>query len=227
MANLHDGELWTIDAFVSGFANNAYLIASKESGLSVIIDTPDEPHELIAAARDTAVAAILITHNHWDHLEGFDDVVAEFAVPVGVGADDADKVREEHGYNDLIDVGHGTMLEFGDIKLRCIFTPGHTPGSTCYLLPAESPGAVPHLFAGDTLFPGGPGRSVSPAALGQMLESIRAHLHTLPTETAVLPGHGDRTTIEASIAESADFPYWDAASRPADLSGDVAWAMTE
>ena len=226
MANLHDGELWTIDAFVSGFANNAYLITSKASGLGIIIDTPDEPHELIAAARDTAVAAILITHSHWDHLEGFDDVVSEFPVPVGVGADDAGQVRDDHGYNDLIDVGHGTMLEFGDIKFRCIFTPGHTPGSTCYLLPAESPGAVPHLFAGDTLFPGGPGRSASPEALGQMLDSIRAHLHTLPTETAVLPGHGDRTTIGASIAESADFPYWDAASRPADLSGDVAWAMT-
>lgn len=225
MANIHDGELWTIDAYVSGFANNAYLITSKESGLSVIIDTPDEPHELIKAARETAVAAILITHNHWDHLQGFDVVVSEFPVPVGVGADDADKVRDEHGYNDLIDVGHGTMLEFGDITFRCIFTPGHTPGSTCYLLPAESPGAVPHVFTGDTLFPGGPGRSATPEALGQILDSIRSDLHTLPSDAAVLPGHGDGTTIAASIAESEDFPYWDAASRPADLSGDVAWAI--
>lgn len=226
MANVHDGELWTIDAYVSGFSNNAYLITSKETGQGVIIDTPDEPFELIEAARNTDVVAILITHNHWDHLEGFDAVISEFSVPVGIGDDDADKLRDDHGYTDLIDVSHGTMLERGGITFRCIFTPGHTPGSTCYLLPAESPGAKPHVFAGDTLFPGGPGRSASPEALGQMLRSIREHLHTLPTDTVVLPGHGDSTTIDASIAESADFPYWDAKSRPADLSGDVAWALT-
>ena len=220
MADIHDGELWSIKAYVSGFANNAYLITSKESGQSVIIDTPDQPNELIAAAKDTAVAAILITHNHWDHLQGFDVVTAEFPVPVGIGDGDADKVREDHSYSELFDVSHDTMLNFGGITLRCVFTPGHTPGSTSFVLPAESPGAIPHVFTGDTLFPGGPGRSASPEALDQMLTSIRTHLHTLPREAAVLPGHGDGTTIGASIDESRDFPYWDAASRPRDVAGE-------
>ena len=224
MAEIHDGELRSINAYVSGFAINAYLITSKESRQSIIIDTPDEPHELIAAAKDTAVAAILITHNHWDHLEGFDVVTSEFPVPVGIGDDDAAKVREVHGYTDLFDVSHDTMLNIGGIPLRCIFTPGHTPGSTSFVLPAESPGALPHVFTGDTLFPGGPGRSASAEALDQLLTSIRTRLHTLPTEAVVLPGHGDGTTIGASIDESKDFPYWDAASRPDGLSGDVAWA---
>ena len=224
MARIHDGELWSIDAFVSGFSNNAYLITSKATNQSVIVDTPDQPNELIAAAKETAVAAILITHNHWDHLQGFAAVTDEFPVPVGIGADDAPAVRDQHSYDDLIDVGHDAMLDFGGITLRCIFTPGHTPGSTCYILPSESPGSRPHVFTGDTLFPGGPGKSGSPEALDQMLTSIRTRIHTLPEEAAVLPGHGDGTTIGASVAESAGFPYWDREDRPADLSGDVTWA---
>ena len=224
MANIHEGETVSIEAFVSGFANNAYLITNKGNNNSIIIDTPDAPHELIAAAKQTSVVAILITHNHWDHLQGFDVVSAEWAVPVGIGADDAAKVRDEHGYDDLFDVGHDTRLSIGGINLRCIFTPGHTPGSTCFLLPAEKPGATPVVFTGDTLFPGGPGRSDSPAALDQMLTSIRTQLHTLPTEALVLPGHGDSTNMAASIEESANFSYWDQASRPDDLCGDVTWA---
>ena len=223
-AYIHDGADLTIEAYVSGFANNAYLITSKLTTQSIIVDTPDAPHELIAAAKKTTVAAILITHNHWDHLQGFDAVTAEFPVPVGIGADDAAKVRDEHGYDNLIDVSHDTLLTIGGINLRCIFTPGHTPGSTCYLLPAENPGAAPTVFTGDTLFPGGPGRSASPESLDQMLTSIRTRLHSLPPDAAVLPGHGDGTTIGASIEESADFQYWDPASRPEGLSGDVTWA---
>lgn len=224
MASIHEGADLSIQAFVSGFYNNAYLITSKATNQSIIIDTPDAPHELIAAAKETDVAAILITHNHWDHLEGFDVVTGEWPVPVGIGADDAGKVRDEHGYNDLFDVGHDTKLSIGGINLRCIFTPGHTPGSTCFLLPSETPGAKPFVFTGDTLFPGGPGRSDSPEALDQMLTSISTHLLTLPPDAAVLPGHGDSTTLEASIEESAGFPYWNQASRPEGLCGDVAWA---
>ena len=224
MATIHDGADLSIQAFVSGFYNNAYLITSKATNCSIIIDTPDAPHELIAAAKQTDVAAILITHNHWDHLEGFDVVTAEWPVPVGIGADDAAKVRDDHGYDELFDVSHDTKLSIGGINLRCIFTPGHTPGSTSFLLPSETPGAKPFVFTGDTLFPGGPGRSDSPEALDQMLTSIRTNLLTLPPDAAVLPGHGDSTTLAASIEESAGFPYWDRASRPEGLSGDVTWA---
>ncbi len=223
MSNIYRGSLWRIDSWVSGFANNSYLITCEASAQSVIVDTPEEPLEMIAAAEQTDVQAILITHNHWDHIEGFDAVTERFNVPVGIGANDAEALEDRSGYSNPLAVNHDTLLQFGNIRLRCIATPGHTDGSTCYMLPAEKPNANPHLFTGDTLFPGGPGRTRSAEALSQILDSIASRLHTLPSNTVALPGHGDRTTIADSVAEARNFPYWSDHERPSDLFGDVAW----
>ena len=220
MAIEYQGDLWTIGRWVSGFYNNAYLVTCRSTNKSVIIDTPDNPNEMIAAAAETDVQAILITHNHWDHLEGFDTVTSRFNVPVGIGSNDAHAVQDEDGYRDPIDVSQDNILQIGEISIRCIETPGHTPGSTSYLLPGDSPSSAPHVFTGDTLFPGGPGKTQSPAALDQIINSITSRLHTLPADTVVMPGHGDFTTIAESAEEYAVF-----ASKPrdADLFGDVAW----
>lgn len=220
MAEIYDGALWRIDNWVSGFANNSYLVTCLSTNQSIIIDTPDEPTEMMAAAAETDVQAILITHNHWDHLEGFDVVTERFDVPVGIGSDDADEISNRDGYRSPIDVSNDAKLQFGNIRIRCIATPGHTPGSTSYLLPAESPSAHPHVFTGDTLFPGGPGRTGSPEALNQIIESITDRLHTLPTDAVVLPGHGGSTTIAESIDEYRVFA---SKSHPPDLHGDVTW----
>ncbi len=214
------GDLWTIGRWVSGFYNNAYLVTCNSTNKSVIIDTPDKPHELVAAAAQTDVQAILITHNHWDHLEGFDVVTDHFKAPVGIGANDADAISDKDGYRDPIDVSQDNILQVGDISIRCMETPGHTAGSTCYLLPGDNPGSSPHVFTGDTLFPGGPGKTGSPEALNQIITSITSQLHKLPADTVVMPGHGDFTTIEQSAEEYAVF-----AAKPRDpgLFGDVAW----
>lgn len=220
MAIEYQGDLWAIGRWVSGFYNNAYLVTCLSTNKSVIIDTPDKPHELIAAAEATDVQAILITHNHWDHLEGFDVVTDRFKVPVGIGANDAHAVADRAGYRDPIDVSQDRILQAGNISVRCIETPGHTPGSTSYLLPGDKPGAAPHVFAGDTLFPGGPGKTQNPAALDQIIDSITARLHVLPANTVVMPGHGDFTTIEESAEEYVVFA---AKPRNPGLFGDVAW----
>jgi glyoxylase-like metal-dependent hydrolase (beta-lactamase superfamily II) len=216
----YSGELWSIGRWVSGFYNNAYLITCKTTNNSVIVDTPDKPLELIAAAEDTDVQAILITHNHWDHLEGFDLVTSRFEVPVGIGANDAHAIDDREGYRDPIDVSQDKTLQVGEITIRCIETPGHTPGSTCYVLPGDKPSAAPHVFTGDTLFPGGPGRTADPDSLNQIIESIAGRLHKLPANSVVMPGHGDFTTIAESVEEYAVF-----ASKPreAGLFGDVTW----
>jgi glyoxylase-like metal-dependent hydrolase (beta-lactamase superfamily II) len=106
------------------------------------------------------------------------------------------------------------VIDVGAFRMRAIYTPGHTPGSTCLLVNR-------FLLSGDVLFPGGPGRTQTPANLRQTIESIKARLLVLPGETAVLPGHGDGTTIARAKQEYAAF-----ASRehPADLCGDVTWA---
>lgn len=242
MSNIFTGTRWSVQRFISGFANNAFLITCVRTGKSVIVDTPADPDELIAAARATRVEAVLITHGHQDHLEGLSAVVGEFGAPIGIGVADremlsgpADKLPISQ---EFIDVSTGRSVEVGDITLRAMATPGHTPGSTCFVLgrsPGPGPGtrtgpvtdssgssdAITHVFTGDTLFPGGPGRSASPQALGQMLDSITAHIFTLPDTAVVLPGHGEFTTIGASRREHAAF-----ATKPLDpeLSGDVTWS---
>ena len=97
--------------------------------------------------------------------------------------------------------------------MTALFTPGHTDGSTCFLIGN-------HLFSGDTLFPGGPGKSRSPEALRTELDSITSKLLILPDETAVYPGHGDDT----SIAEARrQYRVFASKSHPDDLCGDVSW----
>lgn len=218
MATVYEGELWTIQSFVSGFQNNAYLLTCNRTKKSIVIDTPDQPSELIEAAAKTDVQAVLITHNHLDHLQGFNDVLAKAKVPVGIGADDAHAIMSRPFGE--VDVSHGKLISTGDITLRSIATPGHTPGSTCYMLPSEVPGATPHVFTGDTLFPGGPGKSGSVEAFEQLVSSIETHLLSLPEATAVLPGHGDSTTIKASQLE---FDVFSKSPRRDGLFGDVTW----
>ena len=204
-----------LQVFVSGFSNNAWLVTSKSRNQSLIIDTPGDPHELLAAVQDTEITAILITHNHWDHLQGFEDVMRVLDVPVGIGAADAPEV-EKTGTSPSIDVSDGALIAVGDLELRAIATPGHTPGSTCYYLDLDSG----HLFSGDTLFPGGPGRTGSPANLKQIVDSIGAKLLTLPPQTAVHPGHGDDTSVGEA---KGDYDAFIARPRPEGLSGDVTW----
>jgi glyoxylase-like metal-dependent hydrolase (beta-lactamase superfamily II) len=222
MSIVFTGKYWSIQRFVSGFSNNAFLITCARTNNSVIIDTPANPVELIEAQTKTNPTFIVITHGHRDHLEGFGDVNGDESQLVGIGEDDRSSLPNPKTFG--IDVSAGQLLPAGDISLRCIATPGHTPGSTCYVL--ESPeslaaGEVSHVFTGDTLFPGGPGKSSSHEALKQIIDSLEQHIFTLPDATVVLPGHGEFTIIGESKREYAAF-----SSRPLDsnLFGDVTWA---
>ncbi|MBA7640064.1 Hydroxyacylglutathione hydrolase [subsurface metagenome] len=107
----------------------------------------------------------------------------------------------------------GDLVNFGTVSLRVLHTPGHSPGSLCLLLGK-------HLFSGDTLFPGGPGKTGTPAAFEQIVNSITEKLFVLPDETLVYPGHGEDTILGKEKQAFAVF-----ASRPSNpgLCGDVLW----
>jgi glyoxylase-like metal-dependent hydrolase (beta-lactamase superfamily II) len=195
------------------YANNVYIVADRATKRALLVDAPIGSAEALAAAKSYGVAEIVVTHRHGDHWAEIDAVKKALAVPVRCHeADRAPYAQKVDGT-----VNDGDEIALGETRVRVIHTPGHTPGSICLLV--ETPGALA-LISGDTLFPGGPGRSGSPADLRQMIDSITAKLLVLPGDTAVHPGHGDGTTIAASQREYAVF-----ASKTHDpnLCGDVTW----
>ena len=191
------------------FANNAYVIADREAAEAVIVDMPAESSQTLEAVRDLRVIAILLTHTHPDYWPEYDLVKGATDAPVLCHP--AERVMPAEKIDRPL--ADGDHLAVGGLSLLVIHTPGHTPGSCCFLVGR-------YLIAGDTLFPGGPGHSNSPQELQQNITSITERLYTLPGDTLVLPGHGDNTTIEQSRQEYAVF-----ASRPhpPDLHGDVLW----
>ena len=191
------------------YDNNAYLLVCPQTNESIIIDTPADPGKLIDAAKATSVKAILITHNHVDHIQGFSEVTAAIGAPVGIGEADARALPEAPDFylEDRQEVKAGT------VRLRAISTPGHTAGSTCLV-------AGKRLFTGDTLFPGGPGRTGSPENLKQIIDSVNSKLFVLGDDFAFYPGHGDDGRLETAKEEYAIYASKD---HRADLCGDVLW----
>lgn len=205
----YDGEVRITKINMGPYNNNGYIVACPETNEGIIIDTPAEPEKLLNSLDDVRIMAILITHGHQDHLLGFKEIKSGVGAPVGIGAEDAHYLSRPPE----IDLKDGDVIKFGNQEVRVLATPGHTDGARCFLVGK-------HLFSGDTLFPGGPGRSRSPAALKQELDSITRKLLVLPDDTAVYPGHGDDTTIDTARQE---YQVFVSRSHPADLCGDVVW----
>ncbi len=210
MALHYDGEVKiTKVAGMSAMMNNGYLITCPETNEFILIDTPGEPEKLLGAITDENIKAILITHNHGDHLAGFGEITGKVDAPVGISPADAHALPRPPE----IDLTDGKVIKFGNQELHVLNTPGHTDGASCFLVGK-------HLFSGDTLFPGGPGKTRSPEALLEVIDSITKKLLVLSDDTAVYPGHGDDTTIGQA---RADYQVFASKQHPADLQGDVSW----
>lgn len=194
---------------VGPYANNVYILQCRASGEGVIIDASFEVERILAAARGTRVRYILQTHCHMDHVAGLPDLKQAIAVPVGIHPAD----EEYFGIKGDFPLLHGQTVEFGQCRLQLLHTPGHSPGGVCFRFDH-------HFFCGDTLFPGGPGKTWSAADFLQIIASITTHIYTLPDDTVLYPGHGLNTTVGASKAEYAVFA---AQRRRRGLYGDVLW----
>jgi glyoxylase-like metal-dependent hydrolase (beta-lactamase superfamily II) len=175
------GEVEVVKFAVGRFDNDVYVIRSR--GQAIVVDGADESDRILAEVDGFEVRAIVQTHNHADHVQALRTLVHHLGAPVYAHPADPMPVPTQ----DILD---GQAVQVGSARLRGIHTPGHTSGSTCYLL---EPGGF--LFSGDTLFPGGPGNTdADPERFAQSMASLD-RLFELPDDTRVCPGHGIDTTI--------------------------------
>jgi glyoxylase-like metal-dependent hydrolase (beta-lactamase superfamily II) len=181
-----DSQLEITRTVVGPMDNNVFVARCRETGEALLVDAANEADQLLELCRTLGVRTVVETHGHWDHIQAV-PAVREAGYRVGIGADDA-VLLPEHDYL----LHDGETVEVGRLRIRTIHTPGHTPGSMCFMVEGS-----PVLFSGDTLFPGGPGATHFPGGdFPAIIRSIDEKLFgRLPPETHVLPGHGADTTI--------------------------------
>ncbi|MFV0316043.1 MAG: MBL fold metallo-hydrolase [Microthrixaceae bacterium] len=181
---------------VGDFDNNVFVLRCRHTGDAVLIDAANEHDLLLELSERLGVRRVLETHGHWDHIQAIPQM-RDAGYSVAVTGEDASMLDS---YDEVIE--HDVVIEVGDLRLRTIKTPGHTPGSICFRIEGK-----PILFSGDTLFPGGPGNtSFDHSDFDTIIGSIEDRLFApLTADTIVLPGHGDDTTIGA---ESPHLQEW-------------------
>ena len=172
---------------VGPLAANCYVVSA--GGDAVVVDPGAEADRIIKAVGERRVAAILATHGHSDHIGAVKELAVATGAPFMVPAGDLALAEKYVGVQAAITLNDDDRLDFGDISLTVIATPGHTPGSSCFYAPGL-------LFSGDTLFAGGVGRTDLPGGSSDALfSSIRERIFSLAGDTVVYPGHGERTTV--------------------------------
>ena len=186
-------------------SNNCYLLRCLSDGTQVLIDAAASPDVLLPLVGPAGLAAVVTTHQHWDHHRALADVVAATGADVLVGAPDAAAVTEQTGVPVTRALEDGDTVAVGSCSLSVIRLTGHTPGSVALLF--EDPSGHPHLFTGDSLFPGGVGNTFGDAdAFASLLADVEEKVFDrLPDDTWFYPGHGDDSTLGAERSHLAEW----------------------
>jgi glyoxylase-like metal-dependent hydrolase (beta-lactamase superfamily II) len=189
---------------VGAMDNNAYLLRCTETGDMVLIDAANEARRLLELIGSGPLRAIVTTHQHGDHWQALADVHRATGAAVIAHPDDAGALPVHVS----TPVRQGDTVAVGATQLSVIHLRGHTPGGIALYYDAGGAlRATPHLFTGDSLFPGGPGNTGrSPRLFAQLMDDLEDRVFgPMPDETWVYPGHGRDTTLGA---ERPHIPEW-------------------
>ena len=192
-------ELTITKVSVGPMDNNAYLLRSKATGTRVLIDAANEPGTLLALAPE-GLQAVITTHRHGDHWQALADVVSATGARSVAHVADAPELPVA-----TETVADGATVPVGGCGLEVIHLVGHTPGSIALLY--RDPAGIPHLFTGDSLFPGGVGNTFgSKENFASLIDDVEHKLFDrLPDETWFYPGHGKDSTLGT---ERPSLPEW-------------------
>jgi glyoxylase-like metal-dependent hydrolase (beta-lactamase superfamily II) len=180
--------------------NNAYLLECRQTGERALVDAADDAATLIGVLGDGRLEQIVTTHRHQDHWQALAQLVNATGARTAAGRNDADAIPVA---TDLL-LDDGDRLRVGHVELEVVTLVGHTPGSIA--LSYADPGGHPHLFTGDSLFPGGPGRTTNPADFRSLMDDVESKLFgRLPDDTWFYPGHGDDSTLGAERPHLAEW----------------------
>jgi glyoxylase-like metal-dependent hydrolase (beta-lactamase superfamily II) len=201
-ADVHElTDLMISKVAVGPMDNNSYLLRCRATGEQLLIDAADEAGTLLTLIGPDSVAGIVTTHRHADHWRALAEVAAATGARTYAGKDDAEGIPVPTD----VPVEDGEVIGVGRIRLTARRLVGHTPGSIALVY--DDPHGPPHVFTGDSLFPGGVGNTrKDPEAFASLLGDVERKLFdVLPDETWVYPGHGRDTTLGA---ERPHLPEW-------------------
>ena len=193
------GGLTVTKVSVGPMDNNAYLLRCRHDGSQVLIDAANDAPTLIDLAGPAGLATVVTTHRHYDHWQALADVVAATGAASLAHTDDAADIPVV-----TATVTDGDTIPVGDCALEVIHLVGHTPGAIALLY--RDPAGTAHLWTGDSLFPGGPGRTTNPQDFASLMGDLETKVFgRLPDDTWFYPGHGKDSTLGA---ERAAIPEW-------------------
>ena len=173
--------------------NNAYLLVCRATNEALLIDAASEPDRLAdlvgASPTRPELQHLVTTHRHADHWQALGAVAGMFQTRQIAHPLDAPELPIP--MDELVE--QGDTVRFGEIELEVVHLRGHTPGSIALVYRGAD---HPHIFTGDSLFPGGPGKTAGPAEFTSLINDLEERVFgPLPDETWVYPGHGDDTTL--------------------------------
>lgn len=181
-------------------SNNVYLLRCRATDEQLLIDAADDADTILRTVGPDGLVRVVTTHRHWDHHRALPAVVEATGAETLAGEEDAPELPVKVDRT----LADGEKVSVGECELEVIHLRGHTPGSVALLY--DDPAGTPHLFTGDSLFPGGVGKTWSPEDFRSLIDDVTTKIFDrLPDETWFYPGHGDDSTVGAERPHLAEW----------------------